>query len=458
MIQRLIRKLWGTQPKPVEQTPEKAEKPEKAHPQVQDEVELPVEPGYHYTRDLNHHGSPKFPKLEATSLEHVWAADSFAEQMYKDLRRVESKVLNERIRDREIERFIEEDQTSADFDRREGHVVLPESNFEYHGDRASVRYPPSPGAGERDGSRYTLQSPQGLLQYDLETRDLSYFPSTESQAEKSRDFSNHTTLLSSGTFRVGEGAEVEIPSAQSLEQAELIAEKRELALEVKDLLSRIEPLKELNRYRLDQGEQDHDPRPGRIVADKVEDYFYRKDAALTQDPQSTFSVESSNDHLKIYEDSSRRQAPRLLIESSTANGVVTAQKILGQGERSLHIEWNKSAGEVQAELRQDAGYKPPEPEKQRSFRGATTWTSSPSPRTESNPRDEGLPDGFSVSRRAVGHGDGRPLMMIKSPTGNPHDYNYPETFVDEKTGDRYGKTTYTRGEADGLARMYIKQS
>lgn len=434
----LFRRIFRPSP-PASQIANPVETEKKASQEPVEEPVLPVEPGFHYSLNLDLYDRPKVAKLKADSLEHLWSAKASEENLQTDLREVKQKALLERIRDGEIERLIERDQTASDFDDREGHVVIPSSNFEYHGDLSAVRYPPTEGPTVRDGSNYTLNSEHGLLRYNSATQDTLYLPHQTKQVQGT-SFDHHSNLLASAEFAISNDGDISIPSAKTLEDADEIAVERDLAQKAQDLLKYVDQVRGVSQKRLDQRSADHDERRGHVVSGGIGEYWFIRETALPHLEHQTYSVEMSPDHIRLYEDSYGKQ-PELVLSAKTEGTVTTVQHVRNQGNDSLHLVWNKSDGFVKAELRQDKNYKPPSPKQPPRVFSSERSYGYKAPSRSSRPKDA-LPYGFSSSNRIRSHGGGH-HVMVKSGSGNPHDYNFPDKFTDPESGKSYFKTSYT---------------
>ena len=453
LIGRIFNRIFGRQEAPQRTTETEQSAPQPAaEPQDTREPELPVEPGLHYVAV----GDGPFSKslqLKATTLEHLWSGEASRDEVQNAFERISWKVLREKNRDNEIQELIAEDQSPSDFDGREGHVVIPDKNFEYHGDLESVKYPPSGGKPTREGNIFTDSTKAGLAKYDSESKKFHFLPNQTKQIEGTT-FGDHSRTIQSSDFRITEEGAVILPTATNLEDAKKLVEKRELAEKAQWLLDYAEKVRETVDYRIDNRDGDHDSRPGHALADKIDEYWFLRDNSLPHMKHQTYSVEQGPNSVRLYEDSYNKK-PELILKAVSNGPVTDIEFAQNDGHESLHVRWDKSTGTVSAEHRQSEAYQPPAPKPQPVSYGSSERSYYQPPRPPERPRDL-LPQGFTSSDRMRSHGGGH-HVMVKSETGNPHDYNYPESFRDPSTGKTYRKTTYVRGSSGGgLERMYVE--
>lgn len=457
LIGRIFNRIFGRQEPPQRSVePEKPveTEPTPSEPKDTREPELPVEPGLHYQASETGLYSKNALHLKATNLESLWSGEANRDVVETAFQKINRKIAGEAIRDNRIQELIQKDQSPADFDGREGHVVLPDSDFEYHGDLKSVKFPPSHGLPKRDGDIYTYSSDAGQAKYDTQTKHLHFLPNQTKQVEGT-DFSSHTRTLQSADFRISDEGQITLPGATNLEDAKKLVEKRELAKKAQVVLDKANRLRESVNKRVDNREIDHDSRPGYAVADKIDEYWFLKDTSLPHMKHQTYSVEMEPNSVRLYEDSYNK-TPELVLKATSSGPVTDIEFTQNDGDESFHVSWDKSTGSVSAEHRQSEDYQPPAPKPE-----PAVWHSSP-PRSYNDPwrpaqrpRDL-LPEGFTAGNRIQSHGGGH-HVMVKSRNGNPHDYGYPETFRDPSTGKTYRKTTYVSGSASGgLERMYVE--
>lgn len=412
---------------------------------VQDK--LPVEPGFFYTREHNRRTNPKTPTLVAQSLEHLWSGKALADDLNKQLRQVRSKMLSEEIRDGEIERLVEQDQSAGDFDTRPGHVVIPDRSFEYHGSLETVRYPETAGRVERDGETFSLTTEAGYLKVERDSEQHRYLPN-QTPVIETTNFEQHTTTINKGEFAVSKDGVVSLPSASSLEEAEQIEQQRHLAVQTQTAINWMEAARKSVDYRVDQFEFDHDPRVGHTVASGIDDYWFLKETGLPSTKHQTYSVEQSSTSLRVYEDSYSKN-PELVAKINEREGRMHMQLFVDGGDHSLHAVWDKQNDTISSEIRQHKDYQPPAPR----MEPAATYgfVNSGAPR-EDRGRTETLPHGFSSSGRIRSHGGGH-HVMVKGPAGHSRESHFPQRFTDEKSGKTYLRTTYT--QLDG-SRLYTE--
>ena len=313
---------------------------------VQDK--LPVEPGFFYTREHNRRVNPKTPTLVAESLEHLWSGNALGDELGKQLRQVQSKMLSENIRDGEIERLIEKDQSASDFDTRPGHVVIPDRKFEYHGSLETVRYPETAGPVERDGETFSLTTEAGYLKVDRNSEQHRYLPN-QTPTIGGTNFEQHTTT-NKGEFAVSKDGIVSLPSASSLEEAEQIEQQRDVAVKTQTAINWVEAVRKSVDYRVDQYEFDHDPRLGHTVASGIDDYWFFKETGLPSMRHQTYSVEQTPTSLRVYEDSYGKN-PELVAKVSEREGKMHMQFALGEADHSLHAVWDKQNDTINSEIR-----------------------------------------------------------------------------------------------------------
>ncbi|MCA9780774.1 MAG: hypothetical protein KC800_28835 [Candidatus Eremiobacteraeota bacterium] len=349
MIKSLFQRIFGA---PIAPASNAQPKDEAVAAEPKDElvqVELPVEPGFFYTRDHNRRTNPSRPTLVANSLEHLWSGNALAGELSEQFSQVRSKMLNETIRDSEIQSLIQKDQTKHDYDTRPGHVVIPEKEFEYHGSLETVRYPKTPGRTERAGETFTLETEKGNLRVERDKDTRFYLPNTTPEIPGT-SFDRHTAVKSAGEFAVSEEGAVSIPSASTLEEAERVEAQRGLAMKAQTALHWMEAVKKSVDYRIDQFQFDHDPRVGHTVASGIDDYWFFQETGLPSMQHQTYSVEQTPTSLRVYEDSYGK-IPELVARVQEQEGKMQMQFAVDRGESSLHLMWDKGKGEIFTEIR-----------------------------------------------------------------------------------------------------------
>jgi hypothetical protein len=301
------------------------------------------------------------------------------------------------------------------------------------------------------GSRFSRESERGVIKYDPQRELLSYAPHSAREL-KGRTLSHHKGSVMSAEFTASEDGKVSIPSARNLEGGKNMAQKRELAKQSQDLIKYSEAVRTASVLELDQGEFDHDLRPGRVVADNVNDYrFIAKSNLERLQPGQTYSVESGPENLRVFLDNGNR--PHLVLEARTEGSRTEIQQAFCDGKRSLHLDWDEPTGVLKAEVREDL-YGAPHDSRRQPLN--PDEDGGHYPRRAAVTRDDryDLPSDFTASKPTGSYGGGPPHVMVDSPMGNFHDRNFPEKFVDKETGKTYGNTSY--GLLGG-SRMYIEQ-
>lgn len=457
MIKRIFRSLFG---RPSEVKPAQARMEGKTSDvEPKDELiktpTLPVEQGFTFTTAMGRRYDPKSPQLKAETLEHLWSGKDISGQAYDARNTIVGDIRMGEARQVKIDEHIALDQSKGDYDDRKGHVVIPSSQFEYHGNRSEIVFPGKGGEANKNGNIFVLETSEGLIHFDNESRDYNFRPH-QTPVTTGTDFSAHSKILEAGEFQIASDGAVTLPSASTLEEAKAVESQRSLAQMAESELEWAQRVSSEADYRVDGFENDHDPRKGYTVASELDEYWFLRKSSLPHMKHQKYSVESGPGGTRLYEDSYDKQ-PELMLKM-THEGSVTKLQAAIDGDRSLHLVWDKEAGTLKAELRASEDWVEPKPEPEQAAEVSNAYSRnyslSRSDQWSSPKRErETLPSDFSSSGRIRSHGGGH-HMMVKATGRFPNDQKFPKKFTDEKTGKTYRQSTYR--VLDG-SRMYIEE-
>ena len=445
MIKRIFRSIFGGKSEPVAGKIDAVALLSNEEPK--DELvkapTLPVEKGFTFA-----------PDLRAETLEQLWSGKAIAGQAGDARSKIVAEIETEEAYHSKVDAQIDLDQSLKDYDDRKGHVVVPSSGFEYHGDRENVIFPHKRGKAHKDGHIYSLETTKGLIHLDGKSRHYNYLP-FKTPVIAGTDFSEHTKVLESGEFRISQDGKVELPSASSLEGARAIESQRRLAQLAQDELQWAKKVSYEADHRVDGFGQDFDPRDGHTVASEIDEYWFLRECSLPHMQHQTYSVESGPEGTRLFEDSYDKQ-PELMLDMRHEDAVTKLQAAASD-DRSLHLSWDRNAGTVKAELRAAADWREPVKESEtrteapRSLPSNNSYSYRKGPRAEKE-RDP-LPRDFTASGRIRSHGGGY-HQMVKATGSFPNDQTYPERFTDPESGKSYQKTSYRK--LDG-SHLYVER-
>lgn len=348
-----IKRLFGFQARSAATTQQKAVTPE-----VEKELEVKGDefrPGFDYSYESRAFGTPVL-KLEAGSLQEVWSSEAQAGPRKKLLDRVFSKVRNETIRDREIEELKGLDQSREDFDSRVGHIVLPSEEFEFHADSGLVRYPKTPMPDViRNDDTYSLSNQNGTLTVNTSERLARFEPAAAKRVE-GPDHSAHTTVKVREDFAIDADGKVVIPSANSLEEAEDIASRRESALQAQGVLQAAGFLRG-KIAEWDNSPFDSNLSPGQTLIPNQEEFYQRRELeyglsvrGADFDHAASFALEGDSRSFSCYLHTrrSRREGTpvHLLLKGTDEGSLVRVSQFFPHLDEVRSVEWNKESGLV----------------------------------------------------------------------------------------------------------------
>jgi len=257
-------------------------------------------------------------------------------------------------RDQTIAEYEQLDQTLQDFDRRQGHVVVPSKEFEYHSDTGQVRFPPTADPRvSRDGERYTVTDGAGTLTLDAAAKTLRFTPRDYIEVAKP-DHSAYNKVKVSQSFVLSSDNRVPLPSANDLEGAERIRETRQHALGAQAVLDAAVHLDETIPKWV-YSPLDLNPEPGSIV-------YEFKDAGRDRtwfrnhlhvpfhlhDQAEQYPVEHDGESFQVYLRADRGQeAFDLLIDGKRNAGSLEASQYLPTLDEVRTVKWNQDKGTLE---------------------------------------------------------------------------------------------------------------